>query len=400
MAERKIGVFGGSFNPVHNGHIHAAQFALESLGLSEILFLPSNIPPHKRADDEGIKTEDRLQMLAAALSDKKDFSVCDIEIKRGGTSYTIDTLQELIKRYPNDRLYFIIGSDMLLYFETWKDSEEIFKLCTLVAMTRLHQDKNAVLKHRDYLMQKYAAKIIVIDNEVEEISSTQVREQVRRGEKISELVPEMVEQYIKENEVYQNKIGQMEQQVKSLLTSKRFLHVQGTVKAAKELAKRYSQNIEKAEIAALLHDVTKDIAEDGQRKLIEKYALCLDEWEKKEKKLHHAVTGTTVAKHEFGVDDEEILQAIRYHTTGRANMETLEKIIYLADMIEENRHFAGVEQLRNLAKEDLDSAVLEALLYSKKSVEARNLTMHPNTKNAIDSLTHRRWAYGKNTKEK
>ncbi len=302
-------------------------------------------------------------MLSLALSKEQGFKISLDEIERQGKSYTIDTLREFHKKEPETKFYFIIGSDMLFYFEQWKDFKEIFKLCTIVALSRLKKDEQRAIVHKNTLAEKYGADIIVLKNEIREISSTEIRKKVRNGEDFSRDVPEMVRDYIEKNHIYDERYDfeSLSKKIREMTTEKRFRHIESTIKEAVELAKRFGANEKKARLAALLHDSTKNLGEAEQYALMEKYGLSFDQWTKKEPKLFHAVTGAVFAKEELLIEDEEILSAIRYHTTGKADMTLLEKIIYLADMIEETRkEFPDLKKIREVSKVDLSEAVLLA----------------------------------------
>lgn len=385
----KKGLFGGSFNPVHTGHLKAARFVRDALSLDEVVFLPANIPPHKAFDGEGVETKDRVNMLRLAVGEEKGFSVCEIELRREGPSYTADTLRALKKLEPGTLFFLILGSDMLFYFEQWKNFREIFKMCPLVALSREQADEEELFSFAKSLEERYGGEIIVLKNKIEEVSSTEIRKKVRAGEDIKLLVPDAVREYIIKNGIYLSRrdFGALKHLVRELVGERRFAHTLGTVKTAAHLAARYGCDPEKARTAALLHDVTKGLGENEQLSLCEKYGVLPDDWTLRAKReLLHAVTGAKYARFELGIAEEEILSAIRYHTTGRANMTLLEKILYLADMIEETRDFPGVGELRAAAEKNLDEAVLLALERSMAFVEQKGGVLHPDTKRAIDFL--------------
>jgi len=172
----------------------------------------------------------------------------------------------------------------------------------------------------------------------------------------------------------------------SFLKNKRIPHVLGTEQEAVRLAERYGADVEKARVAALLHDCTKKLNMEEQLALCEQYGIALDELEQKALKLLHAKTGAEIARDVFGVDDE-IYRAIWWHTTGHANMTLLEKIIYLADYMEPNRDFEGVEELRKLAYEDLDKAMCLGLSMSLEDLKRRGHSPHKDTMAALEWYT-------------
>lgn len=196
---QKIAIFGGTFNPIHNGHIHLAkQFALQ-LGVDKVILIPTCVPPHKQAPDLA-SAQDRLAMCVLAAAEDL-FEVSDIEMKRSGPSYTADTLRELKLTYPDSEFYLITGEDMFLTLERWHKSQTIFDLAVLCAAPR---SSDGLEKLREYagMMQQHGAKTNIQNIEYLPISSTMVRDAVKRGENIAGLVPTLVADYIAENKLY------------------------------------------------------------------------------------------------------------------------------------------------------------------------------------------------------
>jgi len=186
----KIGILGGTFNPVHIGHLILAEEAKEKLGLDKIIFIPTALPPHK--DNLNIApASDRLKMLKLAVKGNKNFMVSDIEIKRNGRSYTIDTLRELKGKYSHDELYFIIGSDLLKYLNEWKDLNEIIKMVKFVAATR-----------PGFPLEQIPNYIKTLAIRAVDVSGFSVRGCVQENKSFRYLVPEKVFDYIKRNKLY------------------------------------------------------------------------------------------------------------------------------------------------------------------------------------------------------
>ena len=190
MNSKKIGIFGGTFNPVHKGHELAAVSFYNKLGLDKLIIMPSNIPPHKQAD-ANVTAVQRLEMCRIAFGGletetKIEVEVSDFEVKKEGKSYTFDTVSDLRKTYKNDKLYFLIGSDMFLYFENWYKHLELLKLCALAVAYRNINDneneagKREILNMRDRLVQT-GAEIELLENEPFEISSTEIRAEIRKN---------------------------------------------------------------------------------------------------------------------------------------------------------------------------------------------------------------------------
>ncbi|MBQ7956873.1 MAG: nicotinate (nicotinamide) nucleotide adenylyltransferase [Clostridia bacterium] len=189
----KIGLFGGTFNPVHTGHVKLVENFKEKLNLDKVFVIPTAQPPHKEAK-ELVSSEDRINMLKLAFGNLAEVS--DIEISRGGKSYTLLTLEELKKIYKDDELYFLVGSDMLLSFRRWYRWEDILSMCTLCATDRNNEES---CKETD---SDFFEKIIFCDFEKTVVSSSEVREKLEKGEDVSHLVPEKVLNYIKEKGLY------------------------------------------------------------------------------------------------------------------------------------------------------------------------------------------------------
>lgn len=197
----KIGIIGGTFDPIHYGHLIAAEWAKDELNLDKIIFIPAANPPHKELQ-EILDEKYRYLMVSLAIKDNKNFTISDHEIQRGGKSYTIDTLKHFKKVYPNSELFFIMGFDSLLSLPTWKDVEGLVELCTFIVATRpgytLDQNDNIY----DKLPSGIGDKVVFLEIPEIEISSSLIRERVRKGKSIKYLVPEAIEKYIYDNNIY------------------------------------------------------------------------------------------------------------------------------------------------------------------------------------------------------
>ena len=196
----KIGVFGGAFNPIHNGHVNMVKEAFADLKLQKMLIIPTCISPHKSSAGL-ISYEDRANMCELAFADMIEsgkFEISNIEKRMGGTSYTINTIRELKRQYPSDAVfYLIIGGDMLFYFDKWYRYEALLGECKVVAAARQTSEYSD--------MCEYAAemgRIKVLNLNVTEVSSTEIRDKLKKGKSISGLVPSGVEDYIKEHGLY------------------------------------------------------------------------------------------------------------------------------------------------------------------------------------------------------
>ncbi len=369
----KIGIMGGTFDPIHNGHLKMAQAAYSEYHLDKVIFLTSGNPPHKK-DRKILDASIRHIMVKRAISGIKHFEPCDWEVKRKEYSYTLTTLQHFKTVYPDDEIFFIIGGDSLRDFHKWYKPEEILKLCTLLVYDR----------QGGKICSAFAE---IIHGEKIDISSTQIREMVANNEDISGLVPKSVNDFIKRNRLYRKELD-FEEKLKKMLKPERFIHSLGVRDTAVKMAEIFGADIEKARISGLLHDNAKNMD-----KLYERCCdleVELDELEKENIGLVHAKLGAETAKCEFGITDSEILNAIRWHTLGKPDMSLLEKIVFVADLVEPGRCFPDLEKLRKLAFSDIDKALLECVKATIKVNMKRGTPVHPNAYAIVEELEKKR----------
>lgn len=391
----KIGIFGGTFNPIHNGHVHLAVSCRDMLGLDKLILIPTNRPPHKDTDQLADAVH-RLNMCKIATEHFGNFYVSDLEIKRGGPSYTVDTLRQLSEIYKNDELYFLMGSDMFVTIESWREPNEIYKLATLVAVARGHEDYED-LKAFANKIKPNGARCKVLKVRPMPMSSTRVRSAILSGARAGrEVIPSRVYDYIWQNGLYgleKNKYPfdtvKYHAAVKKMLSAYRYEHSISVAKEAVRLAKMYEQSPETAYVAGLLHDITKEMPQEEQLALIEESGAVLSEAELALPEIWHGYSAMLYIKKELAIQNTDILNAVHYHTTARKNMSMLEKIIYVADLTEENRKYEDVATMRALADQCLDKALEHALKFIKGKLED---TGKPLTKNTADAcaqyITH------------
>ena len=196
----KIGILGGTYNPPHTGHLHAAIAARDALGLDRVILLPSFLPPHKTMPQNAPDAEERLAMTRLAAAEIYA-EVSDLEIRRGGTSYTADTLAEFSNMYPNDTLWFIMGTDMFLTVQNWVRPNEIFELARIAVVLREDSDAARVKAHKDELEQTFSCEIDLVDVKAHPISSTELRENVL-DEEHQMYLPKSVLDYIRKHRFY------------------------------------------------------------------------------------------------------------------------------------------------------------------------------------------------------
>lgn len=361
----KIGIFGGTFNPPHKGHLNIAQSAI-ACGLDKLIIVPTNIPPHKELPSNTASPEQRFEM-ANLLADEINVNGASVEVSRyelehSGKSYTVDTLGYFHEKYRNDELFLIVGADMLLSFDTcWKSPDKILSLCRVRAFYRNSDKQPELVKCAESLSKKYSADISVVDCPAVEVSSTDIRDNLQIGTGHEQLT-ESIFNYIKENNLYNfNKtLYGLRKAAKERLSADRYAHVLRCEVQAAKLAKYLNFDEMKARTAAILHDITKGLKRNKQLELCNAYGIDHECAVKIPNPILHAVTGAYIAKTEFKCSPE-IENAIRYHSTGRPNMSLLEKIILISDMTEAGRDYDGVEEIREEVFKNIDDALALAL---------------------------------------
>lgn len=393
----RIGVYGGTFNPPHLGHITAARAVFELLKLDKLLLIPDGQPPHKPLPEGSPTAQQRLELTRLAgeqLGLDEKVETMDIEIRRGGKSYTADTLEAVRALYPNDEVWLLMGSDMFLTLHTWLHPERIMALAGIAAFGRTETDAEelfALQRERLYRMYPFARIFTLSVPGVVDISSTDLRDKLARGEGSWYLAPAVYGSILRDRlygtdaDLKRLPLEKLRPVALSFLKHKRIPHVLGTEQEAIRLALRYGADVQKARVAALLHDCTKKLDMEEQTALCRQYGVQLDELEQRALKLLHAKTGAAIARDTFGVDDE-IYAAIYWHTTGHANMTLLEKIMYLADYIEPTRNFPGVNELRAACNESLDKGLRMGLEMTIQEMHDRGNPVHSATLEADEYL--------------
>ena len=378
----------------------AARQAAEALKLDKLLLIPTRVPPHKALTEDVAGPEHRLEMTRFAVQALNLDGVAeasDLELRREGKSYTLDTLREIRALYPKGELFLLLGTDMFLTFHQWRHPEEIAKLCTLCAFHRSALDSAGdFASQKRRLERKFGAHVKFVDlQEVVDISSTRLRQMLPAGQGREFLAPAVYGCILREGlygtnaDLRRLSLEDLRCVALSMLDPRRIPHVLGTEETAAALALRWGADEESARRAALLHDCTKNFDKELQLALCRQYGIEPDAAERREGKLLHAITGAAVAYADFGVSGE-VRDAIRWHTTGKADMTLLEKIIYLADYIEPTRDFCDLTELRRLAFEDLDGALLLGFTMAVEDLAKKGMPVHPNSVLARDYLKGKR----------
>jgi len=381
----EIAVYGGSFNPPHLGHREAVITALDTLNPDLLLIMPDHEPPHKEMEEGSPTPEQRLELCRMTFGDLDRVEVSALELERNGKSYTYDTVLELQERYPGASLTLVVGTDMILTFEEWYHFEYLLAHCRIAALARDLEDEEKLREAAEHLRSCYGAEIILLEHAPLPMSSTELRGMLRRRLGAESIHEEAYAAIIR-NRFYDAapELSWLRERAYTMLDERRIAHVAGCESEAIELARRWGEDPETAAEAGILHDITKRLSHEEQLNLCEKYAIICDSAERVTPKLLHAKTGAAVAKELFGVRDP-VYEAIRWHTTGKADMTLLEKIIYLADYIEPTRDFPGVDALRELAYEDLDRAMLLGLQMTIEEVRSHGEEPY------IDTITACAW---------
>lgn len=359
LSMKRLGIFGGTFNPVHNEHIAAARAAVKELGLNKLIVMPAFMPPHKDLPAFGAGAKERMEMLKAAFSGDDKIEIGDFEIKQGGKSYTYLTAEH----YAGEgKLFFIVGGDMLSDFKTWKFPEKILALADLAAFNR--EDFTAdYAAEREYFLKTWGKSFIKLKYEGKEISSTEIRVYASLGLDITRMTAKSVADYIARKKIYSG--GRCEEYIRTVLSEKRLVHTANVAVCALKKVKELGLSYEKTLTAALLHDCAKY----KDKKDYKDFVLP----EGAPEPVEHAFLGAYLAQKEAGINDGEVLDAIRWHTSGRPGMSTLSKLIFVADMVEKGRDYEGVERLRELYNGDFELCFKECLkeevlhLINKKS---------------------------------
>ncbi len=382
---QRIGVFGGTFDPIHNGHLRLARAFAEKMKLDQIILIPSAIPPHKMRTYMA-SGEDRLAMCRLAVAEDPLFTVSDIEIARGGASFTVDTLEELTNTISNAEFFLLTGADMFLSLSTWKRFPDIARMATLCTAPR---DDGSLAKLQEYAakLERSGARCKVMDLPLMPVSSTAMREAIATRQSTEEWLHPAVAAYIREHGLYQDKEAmrsmmtdeQYIEIIRGRLTEKRFHHSLEVAKEARRLAEKYGADPDRAYTAGLLHDILKDTDGNAQLQILKEFDILQDDVEKNAPKLWHSHSGAVFLERVLGVEDQEIIRAVRYHTTARAGMSLLEKILYLADFTSADRDYPDVDEMRRRVEIGIAPAMEYALEYSIRDLIAQNRDVHPDT---------------------
>ena len=372
----RIGIFGGSFDPVHIEHIRVAQAAIQTLGLDRLLIMPAFAPPHKEgrvlADNQA-----RLELCRLAFSGVEKAEICDFEIKRGDVSYTYLTCLHFKEVYQDAELFWLVGTDMLRDFPSWKNPETILSCATLAVCAR-SEKTDWVDGEQKRFFERFGKNFVCVGYNGADVSSTKIRVLAAAGEDFSAFVEKATFDYIRENGLYQ--IPRAKDAL-ALEKPSRKAHSLRVALASAARANELKMDEKKAITAALFHDCAKNLEPDHP--LLQGFTPPSD-WGEVPESVIHQFSGAFVAERAFGITDKEILDAVRYHTSGKPQMTELGKLIFLADMVEEERAYDGVEKIRSAFYfKSLDEALALALKETVGFLQKKGAEIYPLTLSAL-----------------
>ena len=381
MAKERIGIMGGSFDPIHQGHIRMAQCALQSQHLDRVLMLPSGTPPHK---EDITPAGHRWRMVCAACASEPGLIPCREELDRTGVSYTVDTLSSLQEKYPKAELFYLIGADMLMRLHHWRGLEELRQLCTFLVFPRTSGYTPRELDEERRRLTAMGVRIVMMDMDVVNTSSTELRQAVQTGESSPQL-PVTVRQYARTAGLYGAESCSPQgpawlEMLFADLSVKRFAHTLAVADTARRLALIHGLDPVKAEIAGLLHDCAKCLPLEEMQRIARENRLTEDESILRSGALLHSVVGAHLARSKYGCEDEEVIAAIRSHTTGKAGMSKLDMAVWLADTIEPTRApYPLLDKTRMLSGLSLEKAMICSLEGTLQHVRKKGDAVHPAT---------------------
>ncbi|MCR5415816.1 MAG: nicotinate (nicotinamide) nucleotide adenylyltransferase [Pseudobutyrivibrio sp.] len=363
----RIGIYGGTFNPIHNTHVDIAKTAKEKYQLDIVYFLVAGTPPHKDTA-ENIADSCRLDMVKLAIEDIQGFAVDQREILRAGKSYSYITLQEYALEYPDDELFFIMGSDSIINFTKWVHPEIISGNASIIAAPRKGDDITAVNKAISECNDLYDGSFELLDYSANAVASTVIRKDFYTNQKVRADLDQKVAEYIVEHHLYSSykydykKVMELSEAMEKELKPSRYIHTIGVANTAFNMATKWNYPAFNAMVAGMLHDSAKCISDEKRLSICHKNDIPITDIENKYPHLLHGKVGAYFCKSKYDVFDEQIAHAIEVHTTGCPNMNLLDKIIFVADYIEPGRDKQPrLDILRKMAFEDLDMCVFMIL---------------------------------------
>ena len=383
--QRRIGILGGTFDPVHLGHIRMGLSVLDGGYVDRLLVVPSGLPPYKTGT---AAPEDRWMMVVSACSCDERLIPSRLELDRSGSTYTIDTLLAVRKEEPKASLFYVIGTDALMNLHRWHRIGEILSLCTFLVCSRTSADDTEACSSRIKMLSAMGGRFITIPADIPPVSSTAIRDSLAAGNEPEGLDESVLEYCMcKGLYGYPGRLEHIDSWISGLFSAlkpSRFAHSMSVALTAKRLASIYGIDPLKAEQAGLLHDCAKGMSLAEMQHIAAEHSLTLDRHFLENKALLHSVVGAEVALDEYGMTDPEVLDAIRYHNTGCTGMSRLAMCVCLADSIEPLRKpYPMLDEIRDLSLVSLEKALLLSLERTAEYVDSRGLFLHPRTRNTI-----------------
>ncbi len=431
----RIGIMGGTFDPIHIGHLECAEQAAAQLSLDAVVFVPAGNPHFK----QGVKlapAADRLAMCELACLPNPDFLVSDIEIAREGVTYTVDTVEAVRASMPTStELFFILGSDAFLTLAKWKGASTLAKAVRFAVLMRPGDDCGSVERYiaeHDFSVEMVSCPLL-------DISSSHVRRSIADGLPIRYLVPDSVCTYIRVHGLYRadgdahcadgNEADSTSSQAEGAppgypedvysrefadalraelatrVSPKRFAHIEGVSQTAARLARIYGADERKAALAGLLHDWDKGYDDDGIRERVRELGLSdvIDPYVVEHMpQVLHGPTAAVALKQRFAQLPPDVVRAVYNHTTASVDAGDLEKIVYIADAIEPTRRFKDADSLRDeIGKASLDELFFRVYKFWTLALLERDKVLHPDTMTIWNTLADaRRRACGSSEKKR
>ena len=393
---KRIGIYGGTFAPPHLGHLNAARAFRDALELDEVLIIPSCIPPHK-AKKFDYSDSERLHMCNLAFGNDKAFTVSDMEIQDGGISYTYLTVRKL-KREDNE-LYLLIGTDMLLSFDTWNNFQEIVSACTLCYVRRENDSSfdNAVKGKIKELTEKYSAEILPISLCPTVISSTEIRMLLAKGEDAAQYLPSEVNNFLLGRQArLDRELDALRERIRPYMSEKRYIHTLGVENAAAKLAEDILPGLKhELRCAALLHDIAKELPSKEQYSLALKSPFPVEKVAFDTEPALHSFAAPALILRDFAeYSSDRILSSVFKHTLGDGEMSVFDTVIFVADYIEQGRKYPSSILVReflfnSLGKSRSDREKINALYKSAIlciNETEKHLKLRGNVMNSISII--------------
>ena len=357
---QKLGVLGGTFDPIHEGHIALAREALLS-GLDGVILLPMARPSHRETD---AKAADRLAMCRLAIEGEEGLRLSQAGMA-AGVKYTWDTMAPLRREFPDAEFVFLIGADKLVSLPYWYQADKLFSQCAFLCFARSGVDARDALEKA----RRAGARVEMTGEFRTPYSASMIRAQTAQYQDAPGLNRKVL-CYMAQRGLYQ---PDFEPKLKTMMNPHRFQHTLGVRKEAVRLADIHGLPVQKAALAGLLHDCAKGMSLKAMERLAREEHLTENEAALASGALLHAPVGAFLAQREFGVRDEEVLNAIRSHTVGRVGMSRLEMCVFVADATEETREdYKGLKELRRLSELSLPAAVYFSFRLTKEYLEETN----------------------------